>query len=103
MAKKKTKSQLPQAIKDDVKALIKVAKSRGYITQDEVLNAFIEPEEYLQALDDFYSTILNKNVDIFESTSHDDDDDVATELSRELEELSSLDGSNSNLFSSWSC
>lgn len=50
MAKKKKKSQLPQAIQKDIKALIKVAKSRGYITQDEVLNAFIEPEEYVEEI-----------------------------------------------------
>lgn len=92
--KKKISSHLPQALKKDIKALIKVAKSRGYITQDEVLNAFIEPEEYLEELDDFYSTILTKSIDIFESTSHDDDGDVVTELTRELEELSSLNGLN---------
>ncbi|MBU1886055.1 RNA polymerase sigma factor RpoD [Patescibacteria group bacterium] len=94
MAKKKTTNpKLSQALQDDIKKLIKVAKSRGYITQDEVLNAFIEPEEYLQALDDFYGVILAKGVDIFESTTQDDDAGGVTELTRELEELSSLDGS----------
>ena len=94
--KKKSSPKIPQAIQDDIKALIKLAKSRGYITQDEVLAAFIEPEEYLTALDDFYTTILGKNIDIFESTTAADDDDVATELTRELQELSSLDGSNAS-------
>lgn len=95
MAKKtKPKHKVPQAILDDIKALIKLAQSRGYITQDEVLSTFIEPEEYLVELDNFYDKILGKDIDIFESTSHDDDDDVATELTRELQELSSLDGSN---------
>ena len=94
MAKKKTtKKQLPTVLKDEIKALIKAAKSRGYITQDEVLNTFVVPEDYPEALDDFYDTILNKGIDIFESTSKDDEDDVDTDLTRELEELSSLDGS----------
>lgn len=92
---KKVKTlKIPQAIQDDIKALIKLASSRGYVTQEEVLNVFIEPEEYLDALDNFYTKILKKDVDIFESTSQTNDDDVATELTRELQELSSLDGTN---------
>jgi RNA polymerase primary sigma factor len=57
------------------------------------LRMFVEPEEYVDTLDDFYNTIVTKGIDIFESTSQDDDEEGVTELTRELEELSSLEGS----------
>lgn len=92
MAKKQpTTLKLPPALQDEIKDLIKKAKAQGHITQEEVLEIFLEPEEYLETLDDFYDQILSKGVDIFESTTRDEDDDEGTELTRELEELSSLD------------
>jgi RNA polymerase primary sigma factor len=84
--------KLSKTLQAEIKQLIKKAKSQGYITQDEVLRTFVEPEEYLVALDNFYDKVMAKGVDIFESTSQDEEGTDGTELTRELEELSSLDG-----------
>jgi RNA polymerase primary sigma factor len=93
MAQKKDSSKLPKALQEAVKELTATAKGQGYVTQDEVLDVFVEPEEYLAAVDDFYDTIIQEGVDIFESTSVEDSDDEGSDLTRELEELSSLEGS----------
>lgn len=94
MPKQKKQTKLPAALKKDLQALLKNVLSRGYVTQDEVLQTFVEPELYLDELDDFYDQLLDKGIDIFESTSKDDESESATELTRELEELSSLNSSN---------
>lgn len=84
-------ANLPKALKKDIEELLDKAKSRGFITQDEVLDVFVEPEMYLEELDNMYDQVLSQGIDIFESVS----DDAATEdsdvLTRELEVLSSLD------------
>lgn len=84
---------IPKTLKNEIQALIKKAKQQGFVTQDEVLQTFVEPELYLEELDDFYDTIITKGVDIFESVAQEDDEGDSTDLSRELEELSSLEGS----------
>ena len=83
-------TKLPKALAKDIKALIKKAKQQGFITQDEVLDTFIEPELYLDALDDFYSQILDKNVDIFESVSEEKDKADEDLLEQELANLTGL-------------
>ena len=85
--------KLPKTLQEEIADLLKKGKAQGYITQEEVLHTFVEPEEYVNALDDFYDTIISKGIDIFESTSQEDDEEGVTELTRELEELSSLEGS----------
>lgn len=93
MAKKKKTDlkKVPTSLQAEIKDLIKKAKAQGYVTQEEVLEIFVVPEDYLEALDDFYTQVIDLGVDIFESTSRDEDKDESTELTRELEELSSLD------------
>lgn len=84
MAKK-----LPKALTTDIEALLKKAKSQGYITQEEVLDTFVEPELYLEELDDFYDQVISAGVDIFESVSDDKGHDEDS-LQQELDVLSSL-------------
>lgn len=45
MAKKATKkgTEISQALQNDVDSLLKKAQQRGFVTQDEVLEVFVEP------------------------------------------------------------
>ncbi len=76
------------------KDLLKKGQSLGYITQDEVLEIFEEPEEFIDKLDVFYNDVFSQGIDIFESVSDHDsqsDEEAATDLEKELEVLSTLD------------
>lgn len=88
-------SKVPQAILNDIDELIKKAKSRGFVTQDEVLEVFVEPELYLDLLDEFYDKLYNLGSDIFESVSQDKEEDTVSDSAKELEMLSSLKTSGS--------
>lgn len=87
--------KISKALQDDIDTLLKQAKSRGFVTQEEVLDVFVEPEEYVDLLDDFYADIIEKGVDIFESVIDESEDDVS-DTQRELDILNSLvnDGSS---------
>jgi RNA polymerase primary sigma factor len=84
-------SPLPKAIQQDIVELLAKAKQRGFVTQDEVIEVFVEPELYLEDLDDFYNQVLTAGVDIFESVSEEETADDPDSLQRELDVLSSLD------------
>ena len=88
MAKKG--SGIPPSLQNDVDALLKKAQQRGFVTQDEVLEVFVEPELYIELLDTFYDHILKNTIDIFESVSEEKDEDDVSEIQRELDVLSSL-------------
>ena len=44
-------STLPKALAADIEELLAKGKQRGFITQDEVLETFVEPENYLEELE----------------------------------------------------
>jgi len=88
-------SKVPQAILNDIDELIKKAKARGFVTQDEVLESFVEPELYIDLLDEFYNQIYNLGSDIFESVSQDKEEETVSDSAKELEMLSSLKTSGS--------
>lgn len=95
MAKKKQKkSELPQKIQDKLDELLETAEDQGYITQDDILDTIGRPEKYIDAMDDFYDTLLEKEIDIFDSTAQEDESEEGTELMKELDELSSMDSGN---------
>lgn len=52
--------------------LLDKGKSQGYLTQDQVLDQISEPELYIEELDNFYDTLLEKGIDIFEGVSQED-------------------------------
>ncbi|MBU0978366.1 RNA polymerase sigma factor RpoD [Patescibacteria group bacterium] len=81
---------LPEAVRREAEELLKQAKKRGFLTQDEVLEVFLEPEEYIDEVDKFYGQVLAQNSDIFESVSQEEDVASTDVLTRELEQLSSL-------------
>jgi len=96
-SKTKTKAKVsasnkkpPKSLLTEVKNLIKTGKKRGYLSQDEILDVFVEPEIYIELLDDFYDQLFQKNIDVFESVSEDqleEDEDV---LQQELDVLANL-------------
>jgi RNA polymerase primary sigma factor len=82
--------KVPARLESDIKELIAKAKKQGFVTQDEVLKVFVEPELYLDLLDEVYGQLYEKGVDIFESVTNKDDEGKSSEAERELEVLSSL-------------
>lgn len=80
--------------KSELKKLIKKGDTQGFITQDEIMAAFEFPENHLEDLDQFYSSIFDKGIDVFETVSEQEvksDQDAMTALERELEVLSTLE------------
>src|SRR3989344_2135771 len=73
--------------------LLKQGKTNGFVTQDNIFALFPEPEKHIQKLDDFYTTLISEHIDIFETTSSDEDEKTAraiSELEKELALLSHL-------------
>ncbi len=85
--------KIPKALERDVSALLKKAKKMGHVTQDEVLEVFVEPELYIEYLDDFYDQIVVNSVDVFESVSQEGEEGDVSDIERELEVLSALSSS----------
>lgn len=82
----------PKAPDLDDKKLLKLGKERGFVTQEEILQVFLKPEDTLEELDDFYLKLIENSVDVFETTAEDvDEGKSATDLERELEVLAALD------------
>ena len=82
--------KVPKALTNDIDKLFTKAKSQGYVTQDDILTAFVEPENYIQELDDFYDQIIAHDIDVFESVSDEKKKNVDDSLTQELETLSTL-------------
>lgn len=71
--------------------IITSAKKRGYITQDEILAFFPNPENHIEELDDLYNRLLKANIDVFESVAQDTSETQPIEaLEKELEALTVL-------------
>lgn len=83
-----------QAMSQAIEDLIKRGKSQGYLTQDDILAVFVEPENYIDELDAFYTKIFALSIDVFDNVSEEEmkqDAAVTTDLERELESLASLE------------
>ncbi|KKR23883.1 MAG: RNA polymerase sigma factor [Candidatus Daviesbacteria bacterium GW2011_GWB1_39_5] len=87
MAKQKKQTSL------DIKKLLKLGKSRGFVTQEEILQIFPKPEETIEALDAFFLQLTDENIDVFETTAEELEVETksTTELEKELEVLSTLE------------
>ncbi len=76
---------------DIVSGIIKSAKDRGYITQDELLAIFPKPEEHIEELDTLYDKLMKLNVDVFESVAVERETEKSlVDLEKELEALTVL-------------
>ncbi|HRN96262.1 MAG TPA: RNA polymerase sigma factor region1.1 domain-containing protein, partial [Candidatus Levybacteria bacterium] len=53
--------------------LLATAKKRGYISQDEILAAFPQPENHILELDSLYDQLIKKEIDIFETVEEEKD------------------------------
>lgn len=83
--------KIPKALTEDIAKILKKAKKQGFITQEEILDVFVEPELYVDALDEFYDQIIKDSIDIFESvTEEKTEEDEETDLEAELGILANL-------------
>ncbi len=78
------------ALTEATEQLFKLATKQGFVTQDDILEAFGEPEEYVEQLDEFYERLMQADVDIFESVSEEKTEEVEDNLQQELDVLASL-------------
>jgi RNA polymerase primary sigma factor len=78
------------AVTEAVEQLFKVATKQGFVTQDDILEAFGEPEEFVEQLDEFYDRLMKAEVDIFESVTEEKPDEGEDNLQQELDVLASL-------------
>ena len=80
--------------KKKIRELILKGLSRGFVTQDEILELFPDAEEYVEMIDDLYDELLLKEIDLYESVAESGTETEAhetTDLEKELETLSALD------------
>jgi RNA polymerase primary sigma factor len=80
--------------KKKVRELVLHGLSRGYVTQDEIMDLFPDAEDHVVMLDDLYEELLLKEIDLFESVADSGEEKVereTTDLEKELEVLSTLD------------
>ncbi len=83
--------KISKVLLKDIDKLFDKAKQQGYITQEDILDAFVEPENYIDELDEFYDKIIKKSIDVFESVSEDNSkNDQDDSLEQELQSLTIL-------------
>ncbi|RLC30225.1 RNA polymerase sigma factor RpoD [Candidatus Woesebacteria bacterium] len=81
-----------------VEKLIRRGKNQGFLTQEEILEAFPDAEKRIDELDSLYEQLLIKNIDVFETVSTEEivsDEKEKEKVERELEILTKLEGSQS--------
>jgi len=83
-------AKISAALQKDIDKLLVLAKKQGYVTQDDILTAFVEPEDYVDELDEFYDTLIKMGTDIFESVAQKKDESSEDNLTQELATLSTL-------------
>lgn len=85
-----------EELKQKIEALVKFGEDQGFVSQDQILEVFVYPEDYLDELDNLYDVLLSKGIDVFETVTEDQEKEVSgpTELEKELELLSTLSESS---------
>lgn len=89
-----TKTSKDAQLKHNIAELIKRAKSQGYITQEDILQVFVQPENNLEELDAFYDKLFAAGVDVFENVAEEEmkqDSALVSDLEKELESLTTLE------------
>lgn len=80
-----------QKISNKISEIVASAKKRGYITQDEILGYFPNPESHINELDNLYDRLFRLDVDVFESVAQNPAEEKSIEiLEKELEALTVL-------------
>ena len=90
---KEKKEPKPIDVKAEIKKLIKRGKEQGFVTQDEILLIFPNPENAINEVDDLYHKLLDDGIDVFDTTEIDTSDvsKSVTDLEKELERLATLE------------
>ncbi len=81
-----TKQKSPKTFKE----LLQQGEDDGFILQDDIFMICSEPEKHIVEIDDFFNEALKKGIDIFETISTREEEEVhktAEEVERELEQL----------------
>jgi RNA polymerase primary sigma factor len=65
--KHKVKAMLPQPVLAEVQKLVQKGRTRGFITEDEVLGVFTEMEEYPEIYDEFLDELDKQGVQVLET------------------------------------
>jgi RNA polymerase primary sigma factor len=90
---KQTKAEVKaEERKQKVADLIKHGEDQGFVSQDQILDAFQYPENFLDELDNLYDVLLSKGIDVFETVAEEQEKEITgpTELEKELELISTL-------------
>lgn len=77
------------------KTLIEKGRHQGYVTLDDILEAFPDAEDKIVELDEMFQDLLKENIDVFETVTEDDiksDEKSVQELDKEIEALTTLEG-----------
>ncbi|MDO8487673.1 MAG: RNA polymerase sigma factor RpoD [Candidatus Curtissbacteria bacterium] len=79
--------------KAEIRKLTKRGREQGFVTQEEILAIFPQPENHINEVDELYFKFLEEGIDVFDTTEVDvaDEDKPITELEKELEGLSTLE------------
>ncbi len=90
MSSSAKQAQLKQHLAD----LLKRAKAQGYVTQEEILQVLVFPEDHLEDLDNLYDKLFAAGVDVFENVAEEEmkqDSASVSDLEKELESLTTLE------------
>ncbi len=90
MSSSAKQAQLKQHLAD----LVKRAKAQGYVTQEEILQVLVFPEDHLEDLDNLYDKLFAAGVDVFENVAEEEmkqDSASVSDLEKELESLTTLE------------
>ena len=87
--------KLPKALVADIEQLLVKGRENGNISQEDVLATFVEPELYVEALDDFYDQASREGITICESTANENDgQETADLLKSELETIANFNNTS---------
>lgn len=83
----------PADVKAEIRKLVKRGRDQGFVTQEDVLAIFPQPENFLNDVDDLYNKFLDEGIDVFDTTEIDVSDVTKSvgELEKELESLATLE------------
>jgi RNA polymerase primary sigma factor len=80
------KQKFPKSFKD----LLQQGEDDGFVVQDDIFLVCAEPEKHIEQIDEFFDLALKKGVDIYETISTREEEEVhksAEEVEKELEHL----------------
>lgn len=83
----------PVDVKAEIRKLVKRGREQGFVTQEEILAIFPEPEKVINEVDNLYYKLLEEKIDVFDTTELDvvESSKSITELEKELEGLATLE------------